>query len=96
MKNYRIISAPNMLKGISVLGWVVIAACSLVLFDVSLIISNAIVAFIVTIPTAFTLYMIIHIKSKTNPDFIMIKIIRITKIKKTMNAGNFKGNCYVS
>jgi len=96
MKNYRIISAPNMLKGISVLGWLVIAGCTLLLFDISLIFSNVIIALIVTIPTAFILYIIINIKSKNNPDFLMIKIIRLTKIKKTINAGNFKGNCYVS
>jgi len=96
MKNYRIISAPNMLKGISILGWLVIAGCTLILFDVVLIFSNVLIALAITIPVSFVLYIIINIKSKANPDFIMIKIIRLTKIKKTINAGEFKGNCYVS
>jgi len=96
MKNYRIISAPNMLKGISILGWMVIAGCTLILFDVSLIFSNVIIALVITIPSALILYIIINIKSRINPDFIMIKIIRLTKIKKTINAGDFKGNCYVA
>lgn len=96
MKNYRIISAPNILNGISILGWLVIAVCTLILFDVSLILLNFLIALAVTIPTALALYTIIYVKSKTNPDFIMIKIIRFSKIKSTINVGNFKGNCYVS
>ncbi|WP_321778823.1 hypothetical protein [Sulfurimonas sp.] len=96
MKNYRIITAPNILNGISILGWIVIAAVSLVLFDITLIFSNVIIAIAVTLPTVLVLYGIILSKSKKNPDFIMIKLILFIKIKSTINAGNFKGNCYVS
>ncbi|WP_324171112.1 hypothetical protein [Sulfurimonas sp.] len=96
MKNYRIITAPNILNGISILGWLVIAVVSLVLFDITLIFSNVMIAIAVTLPTVLVLYGIILLKSKINPDFIMIKLILFIKIKSTINAGNFKGNCYVS
>ena len=96
MKNYRIISSPKLLKGISLLGWVLIAVISIILFDTISVLSNIPIALGGTLPVTLFLYIYIRIKSDKNPDFLMIAYIRFTKIKKTSNAGNFKGNCYVS
>ena len=96
MKNYRIITAPNLLKGINLLGWVLIATTSVIIFDVVSIFFNIPISLALAVPNALIMYSTIRIKTDRNPDFIMIAFIRFSKIKNTINASNFKGNCYVS
>jgi len=96
MKNFRIITAPNLLKGINLLGWVLIATTSVVIFDVVSIFFNIPIAIAITVPIAIGMYGTIRIRTDKNPDFIMIAFIRFTRIKKTINTGNYQGNCYVS
>jgi type IV secretory pathway VirB3-like protein len=94
MKNFRILTAPSLLKGIHMLGWILIAIVSLILFDVISITINTLIALVVTVPIAILLYVVIRSKSDANPDFIMIWFIRYSKIKKTINVSSFQGNCY--
>lgn len=86
--NYKIITAPILVRGIPRIGWLlnmIISAVILNLFGLY----GAVLTFI-------CMYIFLFIYSKKDPDFLNINAIKNIKIEKTKTSKSFKGNRYVS
>lgn len=96
LRNYKIISAPTYVMGISLISWFLIMGISAVFFNI-LTLLNIMLPLLALVASAFLLfilYVFMKINTMLEPDYTLILFTRIIKIGFTINR-EFKGNRYV-
>ncbi|RLA84658.1 MAG: hypothetical protein DRG78_00730 [Epsilonproteobacteria bacterium] len=92
--NYKIITAHKLTLGISLTSWAFTIVLTLVVFNILVELVNIMIAVGISIFIFLFIFIYLAIKTKKEPDYMDILIIKIFHIGTTTNK-RFKGNCYV-